>query len=82
MGVKLDIYAWMESFINITYRMNVSTVDVYRHEVFKHSSVSMFDCVSLCLKCKDEICGCKKGDPVRVAIIVVFFFSNKFFWGV
>uniref|UniRef100_A0A3P9N1A8 Calcium channel, voltage-dependent, alpha 2/delta subunit 1a n=1 Tax=Poecilia reticulata TaxID=8081 RepID=A0A3P9N1A8_POERE len=23
-GVKLDIYAWMESFINITYRMNVS----------------------------------------------------------
>uniref|UniRef100_A0A3B5M1W5 Calcium channel, voltage-dependent, alpha 2/delta subunit 1a n=1 Tax=Xiphophorus couchianus TaxID=32473 RepID=A0A3B5M1W5_9TELE len=47
-GVKLDIYAWMESFINITYRMNVSTVDVYRHEVFKRSSVSMFDyCVVL-----------------------------------
>ncbi|XP_017158213.1 voltage-dependent calcium channel subunit alpha-2/delta-1a isoform X5 [Poecilia reticulata] len=41
-GVKLDIYAWMESFINITYRMN----------------------------CKDEICGCKKGDPYIDCVIL------------
>ncbi|XP_014883645.1 voltage-dependent calcium channel subunit alpha-2/delta-1a isoform X4 [Poecilia latipinna] len=41
-GVKLNISAWMESFINITYRMN----------------------------CKDEICGCKKGDPYIDCVIL------------
>ncbi|KAM4523031.1 voltage-dependent calcium channel subunit alpha-2/delta-1a [Fundulus diaphanus] len=41
-GVKLDIYAWMESFINITYRMN----------------------------CKDEICGCKRGDPYIDCVVL------------
>ncbi|KAM4712392.1 voltage-dependent calcium channel subunit alpha-2/delta-1a isoform 2-T2 [Anableps anableps] len=41
-GVKLDIYVWMESFINITYRMN----------------------------CKDEICGCKKGDPYIDCVVL------------
>ena len=74
-GVKLDISAWMASFINTTYRMDVSRVRPAWHTQFAQGH-ALFIILSALLffQCNDEICDCERNSEVRLLIAYFFRF--------
>lgn len=74
-GVKLDISAWMASFINTTYRMNVSRSYLYARRLALDSCRDFSRAPFSCFQCNDEICGCERNSAVRG--LTFFFFSQS-----
>lgn len=79
-GVKLDISAWMASFINTTYRMDVSRALPAWHIQFAQGH-ALFVILSALLyfQCNDEICDCERNSKVR-RWIAYFYVLSCYLW--